>query len=244
MGESGDNIQSFKKKQWSGTTELAADFWVTRQHPFCFWTSHLNGLIAVIKLSIKPAEIHVPKGPLLHPSTKTYTQRERLTTAVFSSALIPLKRSFCVNRTVSGTLWFYHPSLLPPSIWPILPSLLPLWVFLSLTTFLYILLFVTLNNECSAALSTHLNGDTFMHFSICHPLTTLFIYVLIFQELQISTVASELWWTCVLTIYAAIIPNTNTVLLLHQMPSINEVLLLLFAVFSLLKAPEIGPCPH
>lgn len=210
MGESRDNIQSFKKL---GTTELAADFWVTHQHPFCFWTSHLNGLIAVIKLSIKPPEIHVPKGPLLRLSTKTYTQREQLTTVVFSRASIPLKRSFCVNRTVSGTLWLYHPSCLPPSIWPILPSTLPLWVFLSLTTFLYILLFVTLNNECSAAISTHLTWDTFMHFAMCHTLTILFLYVLIFQELQISTVASELWWTCVLT--KPIIPSTNTVQLLH-----------------------------
>lgn len=84
------------------------------QHPFCFWKSHLNGLIVVIKMSIKLADIHVRKEPL-STSTKTYMQREQLTVVVFSSALIPLKHSFCVNRTVSGTLWLSHPSLLPPS---------------------------------------------------------------------------------------------------------------------------------
>lgn len=71
-------------------------------------------------MSIKLAEIHAPKEPP-RTSTKPNTQGEQLTTAVFSSALIPLKRLFCVNRTVSGTLWLYHPSLLPPSICPILP---------------------------------------------------------------------------------------------------------------------------
>lgn len=172
-------------------------------------------------MSIKQADIHVPKEPL-STSTKTCTQREQLTAVVvFSSALIPLKRSFCVNRTVSGTLWLYHPSLLPPSIWPVLPSPGPslhtptLWVFLYLTTPLYILFFATLSDKCSAALSTHLPWNTFMHFSICHSLTILLPYRLIFQEVQISTVASELWWTFVLTIYPAIIHKTNTMIPLY-----------------------------
>lgn len=62
--------------------------------------------------------------------------------AVFSCALIPLKCLFCANRTVPGTLWLYHPSLLPPYIWTFLPSSsipIILWVFFYLTTFLSIL---------------------------------------------------------------------------------------------------------
>lgn len=75
-------------------------------------------------MSIKLSDIRVPKG-LPSTSTKTNVNKEQLMAVVFSSALTPLKHSFCVNRTVSGTLWLYHPSHLPPSIWPVLPSPVP-----------------------------------------------------------------------------------------------------------------------
>ena len=100
---------------------------------------------------IKLADIRVPKG-LSSTSTKTNAQKEQLTAVMFSSALIPLKHSFCVNRTVSGTLWLYHPSHLPPSIWPVLPSPVPslytwsLWGFLQIMTFLYNLFYVKLGS--------------------------------------------------------------------------------------------------
>lgn len=96
----------------------------THQYTLFFRTSHSNGLIAVLKISIKLSDIRVPKG-LPSTSTKTNVHKEQLMAVVFSSALTPLKHSFCVNRTVSGTLWLYHPSHLPPSIWPVLPSPVP-----------------------------------------------------------------------------------------------------------------------
>lgn len=181
-----------------------------------FGLGTLNGLIAVIKTSIKLAKIHVTKGPL-RTSTETYTQREQLTAVVFSSALIPLKCSFCVNRTVLGTLRLYHPSPLPPFIWPILPS--PslhtplLWVFLYLTTFSTscFLQHLTINAQQLVPLIwPAIHSCIFFLSPVDHIITIEYVHI--FQKLQIFTVASGLWWTCILTIYPAVIPKTNAVI--------------------------------
>lgn len=101
----------FKAKtvKTDGSTDQYVNLWTH----FCVWTSLFDRFIAVIRMSLKSRSI---KRTCKHLQSFIHRGREQLTTAVFSSTLILLKHTFCVNRTVSGTLILYHPSLLPPSI--------------------------------------------------------------------------------------------------------------------------------